>query len=176
MLLIVIALFFAEPTLYDRIADKLAANPKLLERPATVDDVRWMAGRWSVTAHVFKDKRVSKGEQLVEPALGGGWLTMRDHYPDGGVDVGYLTYNTITKQWISLAIDGLGNAVKATGKRWDGNKLVLTTENAEIVGERVNLRQTITKRSADEYHVLNEERLSSGNWVALDEYTYLRIK
>lgn len=176
MLLIVLALFFSEPTLYDRVDARLALNPKLLERPATVDDVQWMIGRWSVTAHVFKGNRVSKGEQVVEPALGGGWLTMRDHYPDGGVDVGYLTRNTITKQWISLAIDSLGNAVKATGKGWEGNKLVLTSENAEIIGERVRLRQTITKRSADEYHVLNEERLPSGRWVALDEYTYHALK
>jgi len=179
MLLIAIAFFLSELSLYERLADKLAANPKLLDRPASIDDVKWMVGRWKVTARVFRTsrgpERISHGEEVVEPALGGSWLLTRDIYPDGGTDIGYLTYNTVSRRWTSIALDGSGNAVTATGRAWKGNKLVLSAADAEIVGERVNLRQTIEKWSESEYHILNEERLPSGRWVALDEYTYERV-
>jgi hypothetical protein len=49
---------------------------------------------------------------------------------------------------------------------------VLIAENADIIGERVTLRQTIEKRSPREYRVLNEEQLPDGTWAAIDEYVY----
>ena len=98
---------------------------------------------------------------------------MRDSYPGGVQDQGFLTFNPITERWTSLSIDSTGNVLVASARSWQGKSLVLTARDAEIVGERVTLRQTVERQSETQYRVLNEEQVA-GRWVALDEYVYVR--
>ena len=164
-------------TLYERIETRIAAQPELaqsLGRPSReLEDLRWLIGEWRVSARVFSaPDQVDRGEGTVTAILGGTWLQFQDRYSGQPEDLGFLTWNVATKRWISIGIDKSGNAITAAGERWEGNRLVLIAENAEIIGERVTLRQTIEKRSAREYRVLNEERLADGTWAAIDEYVY----
>jgi hypothetical protein len=168
------------PSLYERVAAKLSANPALAEaigKPSPeLQAARWLAGRWNVTARVFatpgNPERVDRGQSTVEEVLGGTWLQFRDTYDGKVQDLSFLTCNPVTRRWISMTVDHTGNAVAATADGWRDGRLVFVTRNAEILGEPVVLRQTFEKRSAREYRVLNEEQLSDGSWVAVDEYLY----
>ncbi|HEU4887957.1 MAG TPA: DUF1579 family protein [Thermoanaerobaculia bacterium] len=168
-------------TLYQRVTARLEAEPELarvvgLPTPQ-IQEARWLLGRWAITARVFSSDgsdSIDRGEGTVEPILGGTWLQLRDRYSGEPEDLGFLTYNAATKRWMAIGIDKSGNAITAIGERWEGNRLVLIAENADIIGERVTLRQTIEKRSPREYRVLNEERLPDGTWAAIDEYVYTK--
>lgn len=170
-------------TLYERVAAKLSANPELAERlgrpPAELEQLAWLVGRWRVTAHVFATahtpERTEEGEAVVERVLDGAWLSLRDTYPGGTQDQGFLTYNVATRRWTSLSIDSTGNAIVATSAGWSADRMVYVAPDVEILGERVTLRQTLERRSDTEYRVLNEERLRTGKWQALDEYVYVKI-
>lgn len=167
-------------TLYDRIAAKMERNPELAKavgHPSTeLGSAAWMIGRWKVTSRVFardaKTEPEDHGESTVEEVLGGTWLQIRDTYEGKPEDHGFLTFNVATKEWIAIGIDKTGNAITSKAKGWDGNRLSLVAENAEILGERVVLRQTLEKKSDREYRILNEERLPSGEWAVIDEYVY----
>lgn len=171
-----------EPTLYDRVAAQLEARPEVaaaLGKPSPeFESARWMVGRWSVTARVFATslapERVERGESTVTETLGGTWLQFDDTYGGRVQDQGFLTYNPASERWTSIAMDKVGNAVVSIASRWEGDRIVFLAPDAEILGQRVVLRQTIEKQSNDAYRVRNEERLPSGTWVALDEYVYTR--
>lgn len=167
-------------SLYERIEGKLARQPALAEqvgKPSPeLERVRWLVGRWAIQSRVFAQGEAfaDGGESSVEEILGGTWLQIRDSYDGQSQDLGFLSFNPVTKEWVALGIDRTGNAVTATGRGWEGNRLMLVA-NAEIVGERVVLRQTMEKVSDDQYRVLNEEKLSDGSWARIDEYVYTRI-
>ena len=166
-------------TLYERVEKRLVAQPELAQlvgQPTPeLQDARWLVGKWNVTARIFSaPENVDRGEGTVTPILGGTWLQLQDRYSGHPEDLGFLTYKAVTKQWISIGIDKHGNAITAIGERWEGNRLELIAERADIIGERVTLRQTIEKRSPREYRVLNEERLPDGTWAAIDEYLYTK--
>jgi hypothetical protein len=169
-------------TLYDRVAARLAADPKLAqslgEPTSELRAARWMVGTWDVTSRVFATpqtpERTDKGRAVVTEILGGTWLQLADSYDGREQDRGFLTYNAPMKRWISIGIDKTGNGVTAIAEKWEGNRLAFIAESVDIVGERVTLRQTIEKRSDREYRLLNEERLSDGTWAAVDEYVYTK--
>jgi hypothetical protein len=171
-----------EPTLYDRVAARLDAQPDAaaaIGNPsAELEQARWLVGRWSVTARVFATaraaERVEQGQSVVEEILGGTWLQFHDTYRGRVQDQGFLTFNPASQRWLSIGMDKIGNAIVSTAGRWDGDRIVFLAPDAEVLGERVVLRQTLEKQSNDAYRVRNEERLPSGRWIALDEYVYSR--
>lgn len=167
------------PSLYERLADKLARDPKLAEaigKPAPeMAQIAWLIGDWDVTATVFatrkEQQRVSKGRSKVTPAFSGIWLQFADSYGETSPDLSFMTFSPVKRKWLAVTVDEATNAVTTTAERLTGNRLVFEGK-VEIVGESVTLRQTFEKISDREYRVLNEERLPDGSWVALDEYRY----
>lgn len=180
--LLALSLGLSADTLYERVAAKLAAQPELARAlsapPKELERAAWLAGDWNVTARVFATpktpERVDRGTSHVERILDGTWLSFRDTYPSGTQDLGFLTFNPVTKLWMAVHLDSTGNAIRSTARDWDAGRLVFVTESAVIVGETITLRQTIEKRSDTEYRVLNEEQLASGAWAKLDEYVYVK--
>ncbi|HWS72796.1 MAG TPA: DUF1579 family protein [Thermoanaerobaculia bacterium] len=178
------ASFAAEPeaSLYDRVAAGLEARPQLEqaigERSMELEQARWLVGRWSVTARVFATartpERIEQGQTVVDEILGGTWLQFHDSYRGRLQDQGFLTFNPASQRWLSIGMDKIGNAIVSTAPRWDAGRIVFLAPDAEVLGERVVLRQTMEKQSNDSYRLLNEERLPSGRWIALDEYVYVR--
>jgi hypothetical protein len=165
-------------TLYDRVDARLSREPdvaKALGKPSPeIERLSWMLGRWKVAVRVAGQevKESDRGESVAQMVIGGTWLEVRDSYQGVEQDVSYLTYNIVTKEWIALGIDKTGNAVTATGKAWDGDRLTLLAQNATVVGERVTLRQVLERISDREYVLRNEEQLPSGSWALVDEYVY----
>jgi hypothetical protein len=170
-----------KPTLYERVADKLAKRPdleKLGQPPAELEQVSWMLGEWTVEAKVYatpaNPESVEQGRCSITKVLGDSWLQLADTYPEGTQDLGFLTYNLVTRRWVSLGLDSLGNSIATHGERWVSDRLVLTAPGVEIMGEVVTLRQTIVRTGQDEFRLVNEEQRPDGSWVALDEYRYRR--
>lgn len=168
-------------TLYERVAASLADRPDLEslgKPPAEMQKVAWMIGDWTIDVRVFATPTTPESQDhglaSVSRVVGGTWLQMADVYPEGTQDLGFMTYNIVTRRWVSLGLDSAGNSVLSTAPDWQGNQLKLIAEGVEILGEKVTLRQTVTQISPDEFMVLNEERLEDGSWVSLDEYRYRR--
>jgi len=163
--------------LYTRLDSKLAANPALaqaLGRPAPqMAQVAWMLGRWEVRAEVVGKGVRQAGISLVTPALGGVWLEIRDAYPNGVQDIGYLGFDLATQRWVSLSLDNLVNGNKAVGRGWTGNTLTLDGR-VIIVGEVARLRQVMEKVSDTEYTLTNQEQVDGG-WKVLDHYRYRKV-
>jgi hypothetical protein len=171
-------------SLYERIAARLAADPAFAraigQPPPELRDMRWLVGRWNVTSRVFATQstpeRLDHGQSIVEEIVGGVWLQSHDSYHGKSDGHSFLTYNSVSRQWISVTIDRYGHAVTVRTDRWNGNRLIFVAPDVTILGERATLRQTMEKRSDQEYRILNEEQLSSGRWFAVDEYVYTKRK
>ncbi|HWA02231.1 MAG TPA: DUF1579 family protein [Rhizomicrobium sp.] len=167
----------AEPTLYDRVASRLKNDPALarqLGHPARqMADVSWMIGTWDIatTVEAVRGHAAEKGTSRVTPLFGGVWLEIRDTYPGGNQDVSYLGFNPVSKRWVSVTVDGLGNLVTNTSAGWKDGRLVFVGD-VIAVGERATLRQVITKKSENSYSITNEERMKGGHWRLLDTYRY----
>jgi len=169
------------PSLYERVATHLSQRPDLAQLgapPAELQQVAWMIGAWDIEATVFATaiapERVDRGRSVVAPVIGGTWLQMADTYPGGTQDLGFLTFDPVGRRWLSLGLDSTGNAVRASAPAWDGDRLALLAPDATIVGERVTLRQTLTRLGADAFTLTNEERRPDGSWLRLDEYRFRR--
>lgn len=169
-----------ELSLYERVDASLSARTDLeaLGQPAPqMKQVEWMLGSWNIEAQVFATPttpaHVDHGTAQISVVNGGTWLQMADAYPQGTQDLGFLTYNLVTRRWVSVALDSTGNSVVTTGPAWEDDRLVLSAA-VEIVGISAMLRQTVTRAGPDRFSVLNEEQLPSGRWIKLDEYRYQR--
>lgn len=168
----------AAPDLYQRVERHLAANPELasrIGRPAPeMTQLGWMVGTWDVIAEVEgREPRDSdRGTSVVTPVFGGVWLEVRDTYPSGTQDVGYVGYSIAQRQWISLALDSLGNANRTVADGWRSNGIVFEGD-VTILGLPAHLRQVIARVGDDEYTVRNDERVG-GAWRTLDRYRYRR--
>ena len=92
--------------LYERVSAVLAKRPDLSDLgkpPAEMRQVNWMLGTWQIEASVAADpeKKVDRGTSVVTPVLGGVWLQSVDNYPSGTQDLGMLSYNRVTRQWVN---------------------------------------------------------------------------
>jgi hypothetical protein len=137
--------------------------------------VAWMIGTWDIDTHVdaVPGKSAEKGSSRVSPVLGGVWLEILDTYPQGNQDISYLGFNPVTKRWIAMTVDGVGNAVTNSATRWEGARLAFISD-VVVIGEKATLRQTITKTSDRSYTVTNEEKMADGRWRLLDTYRYTK--
>lgn len=77
-----------------------------------------------------------------------------------------VTFDPFSNRWMMTFIDGLYGVLQSDG--WQGDQIVFIG-NLTMLGVDCELRQTLTKKSADEGHILNEERLPDGSWQVTDE-------
>lgn len=168
--------------LYDQVAATLAARPDLADLGQPAPELRsmdWMVGDWDIEARVLVDPQApaERGSAQTAWALDGTWLESRDRYPSGTQDLGFLTYDRVQRQWLSISLDSNGNSVRAvaaTGDDWSDGKMEFLARDAMILGTRAFLRQTLTRVDPDHYVLLNEELHHGASWRALDEYHYRR--
>ena len=58
-------------------------------------------------------------------------------------------------------------------KGWQRDSIVFA-KCLSILAVDCEICQTISKRSADEFHTLNEEEIEEGTWVVTDEFEFRR--
>ena len=58
-------------------------------------------------------------------------------------------------------------------KVWQRDSIVFAAWQT-MLGVDCEICQTISKRSADEFHRLNEEEIKEGTWVVTDEFEFRR--
>jgi hypothetical protein len=63
--------------------------------------------------------------------------------------------------------EGLFGVLQSNG--WESETIVFSGP-LTMLGIDCELRQTITKKSLDEFHILNEEKLADGSWREADEF------
>ena len=164
----------AQPSFYERVAAKVAAHPELAaldQQPQELHAIDWLIGTWDVEATVFATpttpERLDHGIAVISPAVGGTWQQYVGTYPHGTQDLGFSTYDRVTRRWVNVSIDSGGTAIVTTSPQWDRFEKVV-----EIFGEKAHLRQTIERRGDTEFVVLNEEQMPSGEWRRLDQYRH----
>ncbi len=165
----------AEPDLYERLAKRLTENAALAgaigKAAPQMREVAWMIGSWDVTWE--RPDEVAKGTSIVSPIYGGVWLEIRDSYPSGNQDIGYLAFDPALDKWVSVSIDALVNANRGYATGWKDGRIAFEGDYT-ILGVPAHLRQTIAKVSDTEYRLSNEE-LIGGKWVFLDRYIYRKL-
>jgi hypothetical protein len=166
--------------LYEKVEAKLAANPVLastLGKPGReMSAMSWLLGDWDIVAEVQATNHVSDpehGRARVTATLNGTVLELRDTYPSGTQDLGFLSFSAATQTWTSIGLDSLGNAIVTRGQ---ATATGMTLEgDVTILGVDTHLRQTITREGDRSYRLVNEERAADGRWRLLDTYRYTRI-
>jgi len=165
------------PTIYQRVEQRLAADPAAaaaLGRPAPqMREMDWLVGTWDVTAQVEgRSGPPETGTSVVTLVLGGTWLEIRDTYPSGTQDLGYVGYSAMEGRWVNVVFDSLMNANRSTAPAWENGRIVFEGDYL-ILGLPAHLRQIVERSGADDYSVTNEERIE-GQWHRLDSYHYRR--
>lgn len=158
-----------------RAAQPGSADPESaagVARPAArADAVGWMVGIWDVEAKAA-DASSARGTSTVRSLDDGTWLEIRDTYPDGSQRIGYLGYDDASEKWQSVSIDAHGKATVTLADRWEDDHIVFEGD-ASVVGLAVRRRQIVTRVSAREYRVSNEQWFD-GAWRPVAEYRYMR--
>jgi hypothetical protein len=136
----------------------------------------WLVGEWDVEARVTgkSERAPERGHSTVTTIHGGVWIEIRDTYPSGVQDVGYLGYSAVTGRWTSVSLDSVGNANITSAPAWQNERLAFEGD-VVVLGVAAHLRQTLHRINADEYELINEERIG-GAWRKLDAYHYRRTR
>ena len=91
-----------DATLYDRVAARLARDPKLAaalgHAAPKMKQTAWMIKNWDIMTTIENKQGADKGRSVVTSALGGVWLEIRDTYPQGNQNISYLNFNPVTKR------------------------------------------------------------------------------
>lgn len=135
--------------------------------------VGWLLGEWDVVAEVTASSETPEhGTSHVTTVLDGTAIELRDSYPSGTQDLGFISYSPATNSWTSIGLDSVGNAITTHGHA-TANGLVFEGD-VVIVGVSTHLRQTIKRESQHTYVLTNEERGTDGRWRTVDTYRYTR--
>ena len=165
------------PTLLQRIQERLATDPAAaatIGRPSPLmREIDWLIGTWDVTTQLEgRGGPPETGTSVVTPVLGGTWLEVRDTYAHGTQSLIYVGYSALEGRWVSVSIDSLMSANRSTASAWTGNRIVLEGDFI-IFGLPAHLRQTVARDGADNYSLINEERIGE-RWQRLSIAYYSR--
>ena len=83
----------------------------------------------------------------------------------------YLTFDAFSNRWMMTFTEALYGVLRSYG--WQGNTIVFAG-GLTMLGVDCELRQTITRQSESQFHILNEEKLTDGSWHMMDEFNCRR--
>jgi hypothetical protein len=157
-------------TIYERYAQRQddPAFQAALAAPAThLGELRWLIGDWRTTSTVLGAEDAVE-ESVTHFRLQGDSMIFSDDLST------VLVYDGFAGRWLTAGFEPPAAAMthQMASAAWDGRTLVFEGE-VTLLGERVTLRQTMTKISDDEFDLLNEQRVS-GRFTPVDRYHYVR--
>jgi hypothetical protein len=137
-------------------------------RQQRIDEFKWMIGDWAFENHVRATPTTPSYTDTYyytyELADNGTRFTVSGH---GAKARPYLTFDPFSNRWMMTFTEGLFGVLQSNG--WEGDTIVFSGP-LTMLGIDCELRQTITKKSPDEFHILNEEKLPDGSWRETDEF------
>ena len=144
----------------------LAKFPAL--RQQKIEEFKWLIGEWSFENHVRGTPTTQAYTDTYyytyELADNGSRYTVSGH---GATARPYLTFDPFSNRWMMTFTEGLFGVLQSDG--WKGESIVFTGP-LTMLGVDCELRHTITKKSQDEFHILNEEKLPDDAWGVTDEF------
>jgi len=144
----------------------LAQFPAL--RQQRIDEFKWLVGEWSFENHVRATSTTPPytDTYFYTYALSDNdtRYTVSGH---GAKERPYLTFDPFSNRWMMTFTEGLFGVLQSKG--WQGDTIVFTGP-LTMLGVDCELRQTITKKGENEFHILNEEKLPDGSWRETDEF------
>src|SRR5882762_8659844 len=179
-------------TFYDRL-DKVIKS-KEINRVNSDSTFNWMVGTWAIEAKGFAKIgfRGKKEFRWNEPVV--EYLLDENHTVYvASKDSIVLTTKSIRKKvvlppQVILQYDNYGKVwVLQPGYNdrydwgslisngWKGNKIIFKGA-ISLTGLKINERETWTKISEDEFHILYEENLLDNTWFVIEENTFNKIK
>jgi hypothetical protein len=141
-------------------------------RKAKMEEFKWLVGDWSAmnkvratpTTPAYTDTYFYS-YQLCEAD------TRISITGPGGMARPYLTFDPFGERWMMTFMESVYGVLHSKG--WQRDSIVFTG-CLTMLGVDCEIRQTISKRSADEFYTLNEEKIKEGPWVVTDEFQFRR--
>ena len=137
-------------------------------RQQKTEEFKWLIGEWAFENHVRATPTtpayVDTYYYSYQLADNGTSYTVSGH---GAKPRPYLTFDPFSNRWMMTFTEGLFGVLKSDG--WQGDTIVFTGP-LTMLGVDCELRQAITKKGPDEFHMLNEEKLPDGRWRETDEF------
>jgi hypothetical protein len=137
-------------------------------RQQRIEEFKWLIGDWAFENHVRATPNtpayVDTYYYTYELADDGSRYTVSGH---GAKARPYLTFDPFSNRWMMTFTEGLFGILQSDG--WNGDSIIFTGP-LTMLGVDCELRQTITKKGPDEFHILNEEKLPDATWRETDEF------
>ncbi len=151
----------------------LAAAQDMPSRPKQLENLDFLAGKWAAAA----DKE-NNTTMVINWALGKRYMKFEQSGKLMGVDsegLMMLTFDETKNKYSSTWFDSWsGHPMTGTGD-WKGNVLTTITESVEMMGQKTNIRMTLTKKSNDAFDM----DVASGEgdkWETMIQFKYVRAK
>src|SRR3954452_1431925 len=141
-------------------------------RQAKMQEFKWLIGEWAFENRVRATPTTPAYTDTYfysyELADNASRYTVSGH---GAKARPYLTFDPLSNRWMMTFTEGLFGVLQSDG--WAGNSIVFTGP-LTMLGIDCELRQTITRRGENDFHILNEEKLPDGSWRETDEFNCQR--
>ena len=141
-------------------------------RKAKMEEFTWLVGEWSAMNKVratpttpaytdtyFYSYQLCEGDTRI--SITG----------PGGMPRPYLTFDPFRERWMMTFTESVYGVLQSKG--WQRESIVFSG-CLTMLGVDCEIRQTISKRSADAFYTLNEEKIKEGTWVVTDEFEFHR--
>ena len=141
-------------------------------RKQKMEEFRWLIGNWDAVNHV-------RATPTTPPYTATYRYTYNFCDEDSricitgpsGKERPHLTFDPFSARWMMTFVDGVYGVLQSEG--WAGGTIVFTGR-VTMLGVDCELRQTIERRTLDEFYVRNDEHLSDGNWNIVDDFDFHR--
>jgi hypothetical protein len=159
-------------TMYQRYAERQkdpAFAAKLKEPAQRIHDLDWMLGDWKSEAvvHATGTTPEWREESRTSFRIVGDAMIASDDLST------ILVWDPFASAWRSFGAEPPVSPLASSVGQMEDGTLVLEGD-VRLFGEPFHLRQTVTRDGPDAFNIVNEQRLASGRYQAVDAYRYTR--
>ena len=142
-------------------------------RAAELERFKWIAGTWSYE-NVVPSTRLSPAYRdtgTLRFALAGGWVCT---VADGGARTRWITFDPLSGQWFYVLTGTSFGLLRSSGGWTDAG--ISFSGPMTMIGLDREWRMTWTTTGDDAFKFVNEERVSNGDWIYIDEWRFSRLQ
>jgi hypothetical protein len=179
-------------TFYDRL-DKVIKSKEI--NHVNIDSTfNWMVGSWAIKAkgfakNGFRGKKEFRWNEPVVEYLADENHTVYIAFKDSIILTTkasrkkvvlppqvMLQYDNYGKVWVlQPGYNDRYDWGSLISNGWEGNTIIFKG-TISLSGLKINERETWTRISADEFHILYEQNLSDNSWFVIEENTFTKLK